>query len=83
MEQKLGAKLTGLRNTMFDVGGKRVKVNTLVASDATSAQALMTNLGTTKPEEFLLRVGLYIYEFVCTNDAIPDARVGKKHLAGN
>lgn len=80
--QNLGVELTGLRNTMFDVGGKPVKVNTLVAADATNAAATMTSMGDKKPVEFLLRKGLYIHEFVCKDDAIPHVREGKKHLAG-
>lgn len=80
--QNLGVELTGLRNTTFDVGGKPVKVNTLVAADPANAVATMTSMGDKKPVEFLLRKGLYIYEFVCKDDAIPHVREGKKHLEG-
>jgi hypothetical protein len=79
MEQNLGAKLTGVRNTTFEVSGKRVKVNTLIAANAA---AVVTKISAIKPIEFLLRKGLYVYEFVCKNDAIPQAREGRKHLAG-
>lgn len=82
VEQKLGVKLTGLRNTMFEVDGKWVKVNTLVASDTTNAEAVMAKIGDMKPIEFLVRKGLYVYEFVCQDDAIPQQREGREHLAG-
>lgn len=78
--QRLGGKLTGLRNTTFEVDGKSVKVNTIIASDATSADAVMARLGAMKPIEFMVRRGLCIYEFVCANDAIPQVREGRKHL---
>ena len=36
-----------------------------------------------KPAEFFLRQGLIIYEFVGTNDVIPDIRAGRAHLEAN
>ncbi len=78
--QKLGTEISALRNTVYHVDTKQVKVNTLVVPDAESATALMTKLGSIKPAQFLLRKDLLIYEFVCKDDAIPLVAEGRKHL---
>ena len=78
--QKLGTEISALRNTVYRVETKQVKVNTLVVPDAESAAALMTKLGSIKPAQFLLRKDLLIYEFVCQDDAIPLVAEGRKHL---
>ena len=81
ISQSVGARLTALRNTTFEVDGMRVQVNVLVALDDENADAVVKKLSASKPAEFLLRKGLTVYEFVCKNDAIPHARAGRKHLA--
>ena len=78
--RKLGVNLTSLRNTIYDVRGKRVQVNVLIVADADTADRLMVGLRTMKSEEGLLRKGLVIYEFVGTNDVLPMIAEGRKHL---
>ena len=78
--QNLGGNIAALRNTVYDVNGKRVKLNTIVAADAASADKIMVALRGMKPADFLLRKGMTLYEFVVANDAIPEAREGKAHL---
>jgi hypothetical protein len=83
ISSSLGGRIAALRNTMFEVDGKRVKVNTLVMRTITDADNVMISLRAVKPDDFLLRNGTTIYEFVCANDAIQHVRQGKAHLLGN
>ena len=67
---KLGAKIESLRNTVYDVHGKRVQLNVIVAPDSDNADKLMVELRTMKSEEGLLQDGRTIYEFVGKNDIL-------------
>jgi hypothetical protein len=82
MSEKLGADLTSVRNTAYDVNGKRVQVNAIITPDSGSAEKLMTALRSMKTEEALLRKGLTIYEFVGQNDVLPAIAEGRAHLDG-
>lgn len=55
-----------------------MKLNTVVA--ATDADAIMKALEGMKSEEALLRRGRIIYEFVGTNDVLPEIREGRALL---
>mgnify|MGYP001821282679 CR=1 FL=1 len=70
----LGGKISALRNTTYDVGGKPIKLNTIVAATATDADTIMAALGQMKPEEWFVRNGLVIYEFVGANDVQSEMR---------
>jgi hypothetical protein len=76
----LGVNLSSLRNTVYDVRGKRVQVNVLIVPDAETGDRLMAKLRTIKGEEALLRKGLVVYEFVGSNDVLPLIAEGRKHL---
>ena len=78
--RNLGVNLSSLRNTIYDVRGKRVQVNVLIVADAETADRLMAKLRTMKGEEGLLRKGLVVYEFVGPNDVLPMIAEGRKHL---
>ena len=65
--------MTALRNTVYDVNGKRVQLNTLVATDAANADRIMVALREIKSDIALLRRGLIIYEFVGKNDRVAEA----------
>ena len=78
--ETLGGNIVALRNTVYDVKGKRIQLNILVAADAANADAIMTSFKDIKPDEFLLRKDLIIYEFVGKDDAIPDMNAGKAHI---
>ena len=80
---RLGAAVGALRNTTYDVDGKTVKLNTLVAANATDADAIMAALGRMKPEEFFIRRGLIIYEFVGPDDAMAEMRDARSLLTEN
>ncbi len=80
MADKLGAEIESLRNTTYDVDGKRVQLNVIVAPDSDNAKKLMAKLKSMKSELGLLRKGLTIYEFVGKNDALPKIAEGLKHL---
>jgi len=77
---KLRGEVTALRNTVYDVDGKPVKLNTIVTGSTADADRIMVSLRAMKPDEFLLRRGAVIYEFVGANDAIPDMLAGKSHI---
>ena len=78
---KLGAEISALRNTTYDVDGRRVKLNTIVAATTADANVIVRALGKMKPEEWFLRRELVIYEFVGPNDAIPEMHMGRALLA--
>lgn len=80
MSASLGAELSSVRNTVYDVGGKRVQVNVMIVPDASNGDKLMTKLLTIKGAEFFLRKDLVVYEFVGTNDVLPEIAEGRKHL---
>jgi len=80
MSGQIGGEMLALRNTVYDVGGKRVQLNTLVAADAANADKIMEAMRAMKPDDFLLRRGLILYEFVVKNEAIGEARAGKAHI---
>jgi len=76
----LGAKVSALRNTTYDAGGRTVKLNTIVAASSGDADSIMRALGKMKTEQWFLRRGLLIYEFVGSNDAIPELHKGRDLL---
>ena len=80
MGKKLGADLSGVRNTVYDVEGKRVQINVIVTPDSGNAEMLMTKLRSMKAEEALLRKDLIVYEFVGKNDVLPQIAEGRSHL---
>ncbi len=77
---KLGADLTSLRNTTYDVNGKSVKINTITVADSDNAEKVMARLSSMKSEKALLRKNLIIYEFVGQNDVLPLIAEGRRHL---
>jgi len=77
---RLGGEIAALRNTVYDVEGKRVQLNLIVAADEASAEAIVEALHGMKPADFVLRQGLRIYEFVGKDEAIPEMRAGRAHL---
>ena len=79
--QNLGAAVSALRNTTYDVGGKQIKLNTIVAATPSDADSIVAALGKMKPAEWFLRRGLLVYEFVGSNATIPDMREGRALLA--
>jgi hypothetical protein len=78
--QRLGGKVTALRNTTYDVGGKPVKLNTIVAATEADADSIMKALKSMKSEEAFVRRGRTIYEFVGANDVLPEIRAGRALL---
>ena len=72
--------LSSVRNTVYDVDGKRVQINIIVTPDAGNAEKLKTKLRSMKAEQALLRKNLTIYEFVGHNDVLPLIAEGRKHL---
>jgi hypothetical protein len=80
MSTKLGADLTGVRNTVYDVNGSRVQINVIITPDTWNTEKLMTKLRSMKGEEALLQKGLVVYEFVGQNNVLPLIAEGRKYL---
>jgi hypothetical protein len=78
--RRLGGKISALRNTTYDVGGKQVKLNTIVAATDADADSIMEALQAMKSEEAFVRRGRIIYEFVGTNEVLPEVREGRALL---
>lgn len=81
ISRKLGVDLTGVRNTVYTVKGKRVQINVIVTVNSESAEKLMTALSAMKVKEALLRKGRTVYEFVGQNDVLPLIKQGRDYLA--
>jgi len=80
MSRKLGADIGSVRNTVYDVKGKRVQINVIVTQDMLNAEKLMTTLRSMKSEQALLQKGLIVYEFVGPNDVLSVIAEGREHL---
>jgi hypothetical protein len=78
--RRLGGEISALRNTTYDVGGKQVKLNTIVAATDAAADSIMEALEAMKSEEAFVRRGRIIYEFVGANDVLPEIREGRALL---
>jgi hypothetical protein len=83
MSHKLGADLDSVRNTVYEVNGKRVQINVIVPSDAANAEKLLTKLRSIKSDAALLRKGRIVYEFVGRNDVLPIIAEGRNYLMSN
>lgn len=81
MSVKLGAHLTGVRNTIYSVNGKRVQLNVITVPDLINAEKLMTSMRAIKSVEALLQKGTIVYEFVGKNDVLPSIAEGRVHLS--
>ncbi len=81
IETKLGGKIKSLRNTEYEVNGKKLQVNVLVAADATAGDALRQGLTKGKAEWAVVRKGDVLYEFVGKNDSIDDMKKAAATLA--
>lgn len=81
MSVKLGAHLTGVRNTIYSVNGKRVQLNVITLPDLRNAEKLMASLRSMKSDEALLQKGTIVYEFVGKNDVLPSIAEGRMHLS--
>lgn len=83
ISSRLGTNLSGVRNTIYDVNGKRVQINVIVTPNPDSAEKLMVKLKSIKIEGSLLQKELIVYEFVGQNDVLPLIAEGRKHLNTN
>ena len=78
--EALDANVTALRNTVYDVGGKRVQLNTIVAATSADADAVVAALVRVKPAEFAIRHDLIVYEFVGADDVLGEIRAARALL---
>ncbi len=82
VQRRLGGEIKALRNTDYEVNGKRVKVNTIVAATDGDAEKIWAALAKSKPSQFLVRKGSTFYEFVGPDAALAEMTQGRAHLAG-
>jgi hypothetical protein len=80
MSSKLGVNLSSVRNSVYEVNGKRLQINVIATPDPGITEKLMTKLKSMKSEEALVRKGLIVYEFVGKNDVLPLIAEGRQHL---
>lgn len=80
-ETRLEGKLKALRNTTYDVSGKRVQVNVIVPLDSHEADKIFRILANKKPAWAYVRKGDLLYEFVGQNDSMPDIQKAHDQLA--
>ena len=80
--KKLGGKISALRNVIYDVGGKKVQVNVLVASDAAEGDKLVASLSKEKASWSVARKGNVVYELVGKNDVLDEMKKAHDTLAG-
>lgn len=76
----MGTTLVGARNTIFDVDGQTVQVNTVIVANEIDAEQVWTFMTNAKPEQFLLRRGLTVYEFVGTDAVLLLIEQGRQYL---
>lgn len=81
LEGTLDADLVSVRNTVYEVEGKRVQLNTIRAATPNAAKRAVTVLQRMKSEQAILRKGATVYEFVGPNEVLPLIRAGRAHLA--
>lgn len=82
VSQRLGGRVAALRNTTYEVNGRPIKLNTIVAATPADAGAMNATLRKAKPEEWYVRDGTVIYEFVGTDDVRSDMLAGRALLVG-
>ena len=76
---KIGPALA-IRNTLYDVDKKAVKVNTLIAANEDDAKKIEVKLMDIKSGWAVLRKGSTVYELVGDNSAIEQMKRGRAHL---
>ncbi|MFW6369299.1 MAG: hypothetical protein ACOC0J_01820 [Myxococcota bacterium] len=80
VEQRLDGKIAALRNTVYEVEGRRIQLNVVKAAGDEDAFRIMESLRAMKTDEALLRRELVVYEFVGDDAALPAIREGRAHL---
>jgi hypothetical protein len=80
LASRMSARLLGVRNTFYTVGGRRVQLNTIIAASPPDAERVMAYMLTIKSEDALLRRGTTVYEFVGPNEVTDLIRAGRQHL---
>jgi hypothetical protein len=81
IEGKLGGRIAALRNTVYEVSGRTVQLNTIVAADPADAEKLFTALSAVKPAYALVQKGAIVYELVGPDEATEDIRRARAALA--
>ena len=79
--KRLGAKISALRNVIYEVGWKRIQINVLLVADGADADAAVASLTKMKPAWSIVRKGTTLYEFVGKNDAIDAMKKASEQLS--
>jgi hypothetical protein len=81
VEYRLEGKIKALRNTVYDVNGKKVQLNTIVPASANEGDKIIRILGNLKTPDSYVRKGDVIYEFVGENDVLDQIKKAHEALA--
>lgn len=81
VEYRLEGKIKALRNTVYEVHGKKVQLNVIVPQDAQEADKLFRILANKKPAWAYVRKGGLIYEFVGQNESMEDIQAAQGKLS--
>ena len=80
-ETRLEGKIKSLRNTVYEVNGKKVQINVVVPQDSSEADKIFRILANKKPPWAYVRKGDVLYEFVGQNESMPDIQKAHDKLA--
>ena len=81
VEYRLEGKIKALRNTVYDVNGKKVQLNTIVPASSNEGDKIIRILGNMKAQYAYVRKGEVIYELVGGNEATEEIKSAHDALA--
>jgi multidrug efflux pump subunit AcrA (membrane-fusion protein) len=81
VESRLEGKIKALRNVVYEVQGKKVQINVIVAQDTNEADKIFRILANKKPAWAYVRKGDVLYEFVGQNESMPDIQKAHDQLS--
>jgi len=80
VSSRLGGRVAALRNTTYDVGGRRLKLNTIVADMPADAGQIESTFREHKSGEWFARRGRVLWEFVGDEEMLDEVRAGRARL---
>ncbi len=80
-ERRLEGRLKALRNTIYEVNGKKVQLNVIVPQDSSEADKIFRILANKKPPWSYVRKGDILYEFMGQTESMADIQKAHDKLA--
>jgi hypothetical protein len=81
VEYRLEGKIKALRNTVYEVNGKKVQLNTIVPASPNEGDKIIRILGNMKAQYSYVRKADVIYELVGGNEATEEIKAAHDALA--